>query len=298
LNRTGSARNWTADHRERVERRFVVHFYPWVGTKDIAAIEEDVILQCLHRIADRGLIDTARRAFSEIEALLRYAKGRRYIKVNPIAGIPADEILPERKLKHHASLKEPAQVGALMRAIDAYHGGFVVRSALRFAPLVFVRPGELRLARWEEFRLDGQNPEWRIPATRMKMGEQHIVPLSRQAIAILRELQPVTGPDGLVFPQTRNASRPISENTLNVALQTLGYTHEQQTPHGFRSTASTLLNEQGWNRDAIERQLAHGPRDKVRGAYNSAEYLPERRKMMEAWADYLDGLKAAQAKAA
>jgi integrase len=126
----------------------------------------------------------------------------------------------------------------------------------------------------------------------MKMREYHIVPLSRQAVTILRELHPVSGPEGYVFPQARNASRPISENTLNVALRGIGYTTEQQTAHGFRRTASTLLNEQGWNPDAIERQLAHGERDPIRGTYNAAQYLPERRRMMQAWSDYLDGLKA------
>jgi integrase len=126
----------------------------------------------------------------------------------------------------------------------------------------------------------------------MKMREQHIVPLSAQAVAILRGLHQVTGPDGHVFPQVRNASRPISENTLNVALRACGYSKEQQTAHGFRSTASTLLNEQGWNRDAIERQLAHGERDKSRDSYNAAQYLPDRRRMMQAWADYLDKLKS------
>ena len=177
-----------------------------------------------------------------------------------------------------------------MRAIDNYPGGFVVRQALRLQALTFVRPRELREATWPE--IDFKAAEWRIPPARMKMRQQHIVPLSRQAIAILRELHSLTGPDGYLFPSVRNASRPMSNNTVNAALRTLGFTAEQQTGHGFRSTASTLLNEQGFRADAIERQLAHGPRDKVRAAYNSAEYLAERRKMMQAWADYLDGLRA------
>jgi integrase len=293
LAKTGGARGWSADHRERVKRRFEVHFFPWLGSKDIATIDDEAILQCVHRVADAELIDTSRRAFAEIDALMRYARGRRYIKVNPIASVRAGEVLPVAKLKHHASLKDPEQVGQLLRAIDAYHGSFVVRSALQFLPLVFVRPGELQHAQWPEFSLDGDKPEWRIPAARMKMRELHVVPLSRQAVAILRELKPVTGADdkGFVFPQARNASRPISENTLNVALRSLGYTNEQQTAHGFRSTASTLLNEQGFNKDWIERQLAHGERDKSRDSYNAAQYLSERRRMMQAWADYLVRLK-------
>jgi integrase len=198
--------------------------------------------------------------------------------------------LPSVKVKHHAALKDPAQVGGLLRAIENYHGGFVVRCALRFSPLVFVRPGELQGAVWSEFDLEGA--EWRIPPERMKMREQHIVPLSTQAVAILRDLHAVSGPDGYVFHQARNASRPISENTVNVALRACGYTKEQQTAHGFRSTASTLLNELGFNKDWIERQLAHGERDKSRDSYNSAQYLPQRRDMMQKWADHLDLLKA------
>jgi integrase len=155
---------------------------------------------------------------------------------------------------------------------------------------VFVRPGELRGAEWTEFDLD--KAEWRIPAERMKARVVHIVPLSTQAVAILRELQPLTGSGRYVFPSLHTPARPMSENTINCALRRLGYGGDQMTGHGFRSMASTLLNEQGRNRDAIERQLAHGERDEVRAAYNYAQHLPERRKMMQAWADYLDGLRA------
>lgn len=181
-------------------------------------------------------------------------------------------------------------MGELLRAIDGYAGELVTRAALRLAPLVFVRPGELRGASWDEFDLDQR--EWRIPAARMKMRDPHIVPLSHQAVNILRELQPLTGRWAYVFPSIRAKSRAMSENTVNAALRRLGYPHEVMTGHGFRTLASTLLNEQGWNRDAIERQLAHAERDSVRAAYNRAEYLVERRKMMQAWADYLDALRA------
>jgi len=191
---------------------------------------------------------------------------------------------------HLPSITEPKAVGALMRAIDHYQGTFVTRCALRLAPLVFTRSGELRKAEWAEFDLE--KAEWRIPAARMKMREQHIVPLSTQAIAILRELQPLTGRFPLVFPSVRSRARPISDNTVNAALRRLGYAKDEITGHGFRSMASTMLNEQGWNRDAIERQLAHGERDVVRAAYNYAEHLPERRRMMQAWADFLEKLKS------
>jgi integrase len=254
-------------------------------------VTDDDIIACVRRMENRNIIDTARRALAEQNEIFRAAKVRRYIKYNPVADLRGPDLLPRPKVKHHAGITEPAQLGALLRAIEAYPGGFVVRQVLRFAPLVFVRPGELRGAQWSEFELDGAQPEWRIPAGRMKMGERHIVPLARQAVAVLRELQSLTGPDGYLFPSVRNASRPISDNTINAALRTCGFSAAQQTGHGFRTTASTLLNEQGWGADAIERQLAHGPRDKVRAAYNSAQYLPERRRMMQAWADYLDTLR-------
>jgi integrase len=191
--------------------------------------------------------------------------------------------------RHHASITNPKQIGALMRAIHGYEGAFVTRCALRFAPLVFVRPGELRRAEWKEIDLDAA--EWRIPAHKMKSRQVHIVPLSSQAVEILSELQPLTGRRQYLFPSLRSQSRAMSENTINAALRRLGYSSEEMTGHGFRSTASTLLNEKGWNRDAIERQLAHGERDAVRGAYNRAEHLSERRKMMQAWSDYLEGLR-------
>jgi len=177
----------------------------------------------------------------------------------------------------------------LLRAIDGFDGTFVVHCALKLAPLVFVRPGELRNAEWED--IDLKRKEWRIPEEKMKGGSIHIVPLSDQAIQVLTKLFKVTGPNGYVFPSIRTAFRPMSENTVNVALRRLGYDKTEMTGHGFRSMASTLLNENGWNRDAIERQLAHTPKDKVRASYNYAEHLAERKLMMQQWADYLDSLK-------
>jgi integrase len=189
----------------------------------------------------------------------------------------------------YAAITDPAKVGELLRAIDRYDGQPATAAALKLAPYVFVRPGELRAAEWTEFDLDGA--EWRIPPERMKMGELHIVPLATQAVAILREIQPLTGAGLYVFPAIGTRTRPLSENTLGAALRRLGYTNDEMTAHGFRSVASTLLNEQGWNPDLIELQLAHAERNKVRAAYNRAQRLAERRKMMQAWADYLDVLK-------
>ena len=187
--------------------------------------------------------------------------------------------------------REPARIGELLRAIDGYTGHTVTAYALKLAPLLFVRPDELRHAEWTDFDLDGREPQWRIPAEKMKMGEQHLVPLSKQALALLRELQPVTERGPYVFPSLRSRSRPMSDNTVNAALRRLGYTSEEMTGHGFRSLASTCLNEQGYHPDLIELQLAHAERNKVRAAYNKAQRLPERRKMMQAWADYLDQLR-------
>lgn len=177
----------------------------------------------------------------------------------------------------------------MLRAIDGYSGAFVTRCALKLAPLVFLRPKELRHAEWSEINFEAA--EWRIPAEKMKMRNPHVIPLSRQALEILKELRPLTGSGKYLFPGVRSSKRPMSENTINSALRRLGYTKDQMTGHGFRSMASTILNEQGeWNRDAIERQLAHAERDEVRASYNYAEHLPERRRMMQCWADYLDSL--------
>jgi integrase len=197
------------------------------------------------------------------------------------------------KSRNFASVTEPARVGELLRAIDGYSGQPITAFALKLAPLVFVRPGELRGAEWSEFDLAAA--EWRIPATRMKMGEQHIVPLSRQALSILRELEILTGRCRYVFPSLLSLERPMSNNTINAALRRLGYASDEQTGHGFRSTASTLLNEQGFPPDVIELQLAHGERDKVRAAYNRAQRLADRREMMQAWANYLDMLRSKSA---
>ncbi len=181
------------------------------------------------------------------------------------------------------------EIGKLLCSIDDYHGHFVTKCALQLAPLFFVRPGELRHAEWVEFDL--KKAEWRIPAEKMKMKEQHIVPLCLQAIEILNELFAYSGSDKYLFPSLRSATRPMSENTVLGALRRLGYSSDEMTGHGFKSMASTLLNENGWNRDAIERQLAHAERNNIRAAYNYAEYLPERRNMMQWWADYLEKLR-------
>jgi integrase len=280
--------NWATSHSDKIIRRLERDIFPWVGTKPIADVSAPDVLTCLRRVEGRGAVETAHRIVQNCGQVFRYAIATGRAVRDPAADLRG--ALPPVKEKHHASLTEPKAIGELLRAISGYQGSLVTACALRLAPLVFVRPGELRKAEWAEFNFDAA--EWRIPGERMKMREQHIVPLSRQAVAVLRELQALTGQGKFVFPGARTNGRPMSENTVNAALRRLGYGSDDMTGHGFRSMASTLLNEQGWHRDAIERQLAHAERNAVRAAYNYAEHLPERKRMMQAWADYLDGLAA------
>ncbi|MDA1108163.1 MAG: integrase arm-type DNA-binding domain-containing protein [Proteobacteria bacterium] len=278
--------NWKKNHSSKIIRRLEVDIFPWLGARPIGEITAPELLAAIRRIEARGALETAHRALANCGQVLRYAVATGRAQRDPAADLRG--ALPPVKEKHHASITDPMAIGELLRDIEGYQGAFVTRCALRLAPLVFLRPGELRKAEWAEIGLD--KAEWRIPAARMKMNAVHIVPLSTQAVAILRELHPLTGAGRYVFTGARTTTRPMSENAVLGALRRLGYTTDEMTGHGFRSMASTLLNEQGWNRDAIERQLAHAERDGVRAAYNYAEYLTERKRMMQAWADYLDGL--------
>jgi len=282
------ASKWTPDHRERILRGLEKDIFPWLGGRPISEITASEILTTLQRIESRGAHETAHRAQQKCGQIFRYAIATGRTQRDPSADLRG-ALAPVKK-EHLASITDPSKISELLRAINQYEGFFATKCALRLAPLFFVRPGELRHAEWSEFNFE--TCEWRIPAEKMKMREMHIVPLSTQAISILRELQPYTGDGKYLFPSIRSSKRPMSENTITGALRRLGYTKEEMTGHGFRSMASTLLNEQGWNRDAIERQLAHGERNKIRAAYNYAQYLPERREMMQAWADYLASLVA------
>lgn len=277
------APGWSPEHAGRVLRRLEADLLPWLGKRPVKELEPPELLACLRRIQARGALETAHRALQTF----RYAVATGRALRDPAADLRG--ALPPVRVKHFAAITDPKAIGALLRDLDGYEGSFVTRCALQLAPLLFVRPGELRQAEWAEFDLAAA--EWRIPGHKMKMRHEHIVPLSRQAVAILHQLQPLTGRGRYLFPGLRTADRPMSENTVNAALRRLGYEQSQMTGHGFRSMASTLLNEMGWHRDAIERQLAHAEKDGVRAAYNRAEHLPERRKMMQAWSDYLDGLK-------
>jgi integrase len=262
--------------------------YPYLGSRPMGSITAQELLSALRRIEARGRNETAHRVRALAGRVFRYAVATGRAQ-HDVAADLRDALAPV-KSKNFASVTDPIRVGELMRAIDGYSGHPVTALALKLAPLVFVRPGELRQAEWMEFDLEGA--EWRIPAARMKMGELHVVPLAHQAITLLEELRPFARGGRYVFPSLRSRDRPMSNNTINGALRRLGYTTEEQTAHGFRTMASTLLNEQGYPPDVIELQLAHTERNKVRAAYNKAQRLSERRKLMQAWADYLDGLRA------
>lgn len=277
---------WTPEHGAKILIRLEKDIFPWLGHRPITEITAPELLAVLRRIENRGAIETAHRTLQNCGQIFRYAiatgRAERDVSADLRGAIP-----PVRK-RHLASITDPKAIGDLLRALNDYNGHLVTKSALQLAPLVFVRPGELRKAEWSEFNFE--TAEWRIPPEKMKMRVTHIVPLSTQAIAILREIQSLTGDGKYVFPSLRTHTRPMSNNAVLGALRRLGYAKDEMTGHGFRSMASTLLNEQGWNRDAIERQLAHAERNNIRAAYNYAEYLPERRKMMQHWADYLNSL--------
>ena len=244
------------------------------------------VLSVLRRTEDRGVIITTHKIKSHISQIFKYAIACGLAYADPSRDLsPA---LQNRKSKPMPAIIEPKEVGKLMVAISGYPMP-VVRSALMLGALTFVRPGELRTAEWEEF--DMEAAEWRIPAEKMKMKRPHIVPLSTQALKILDKLKPLTGHGTYLFPSTRTITRPMSDMTVNVALRTLGYAQGEMTGRGFRAMANSLLAERGWSVDAIERQLAHVEGNKIRAAYHRSEHLDERRKMMQAWADYLVQLK-------
>ena len=281
------APGWTESNAERVLARQAKDVFSFIGKRPIAQISAPELLAVLRKVEERGALDTAHRILQDTSRIFRYAIATGRAERDPGADLKG--ALPVPRKGHFSTIVDTKEIGQLLRDIDAYSGNLIVRAALRLAPYVFVRPGELRKAEWSEFDLE--NAEWRIPAKRMKMRVLHIVPLSRQVLGILHDLHPYSG-DGLyLFPSVRAKSAPISDMTLLAGLRRLGYSKEQMTVHGFRSLASTLLNEQGFNRDWVERQLAHGERNSVRASYNYAEYLPERRKMMQTWADFLDSLR-------
>jgi len=278
---------WVPAYSVRIQRWLANDINPWLGSLPIDEIKAADVLAVLRKAESRGTITTAHKLRSIIGQVFRYAVATTRISSDPSRDLRG--ALTPKVVKHRATITDPKAIGALLRAIYAFEGTFVVQCAMKITPYVFVRPGELRHAEWSEIDLD--KAEWRIPAEKMKMKSMHIVPLASQVVAILRELQPLTGGERYVFPSIRGGGRPMSENTVNATLRRIGYAKEEICAHGFRGMASTMLHEQGWPSDVIERQLAHQEGNDVKRAYNHAQHLPERKKMMQHWADYLDGLR-------
>lgn len=284
------APGWVTGHGDKIIRRLERDIFPWIGGKPIAEVTAPELLKVIRRIEERGANETAHRAMQNCGQVFRYAiatgRAERDISTD-LRGA-----LAPVKGKHHAAITEPKELAPLLRAIHGYEGSLPTRTALQLAPLLFVRPGELRNAEWAHFDLE--HSEWRYLVT--KTGTEHIVPLARQAVEILRELQPLTGAGRYVFPGARSEKRPMSDVTLTAALRRLGYSGDQATVHGFRATARTILDEVlGFRPDLMEHQLAHAVKDPNGRAYNRTAHLGARRDMMQKWADYLDQLRAGAA---
>lgn len=281
--------NWTENHGSRIIRRLERDIFPWIGGRPIADITAQELLAVLRRIEERGAVETAHRAHQNCGQVFRYAIATGRAERDPSPDLKG--ALPPVKQTHFAAITDPKHIAELLRAMDSYQGHFITKCALRLAPLFFVRPGELRKAEWAEINLD--KAEWNIPAERMKMREPHLVPLSTQAVKILRELHPLTGDGHYVFPGARTNGRPMSDNAILAALRRMGFSKDEMSGHGFRAMARTILDEVLQVRpDFIEHQLAHAVRDPNGRAYNRTAHLVERQKMMQQWADYLDRLKA------
>ena len=277
---------WVPKHTSKIIERLKRDVYPWLGSRPIAEIAAHDVLKVLRRIEERSAVETAHRALGNISAVFRYAVATGRVSSDPCRDLRG--ALSPRKKRHLAAITELKAIPPLLRSIDGYQGGLIVRSALRLAPLLFVRPGELRSARWEDVDLEAG--EWRFIASKTK--QPHIVPLASQACVILRELQPLTGGRELVFPSERSPVRPISENTVNAALRSLGIPKEEMTGHGFRAMARTVLEEHlKFPAHLIEAQLAHAVRDSNGRSYNRTTHLEARRDMMQQWADYLEMLR-------
>lgn len=300
-------RQWSAGYAEKVMRHLELHIFPWIGGHAMETVAPTELVRCLHRIKDRGHLETAQRVREAVVHVYQYAvdlgvldPARNFVN-SRTGGLPAP------RSRHYAAITDPEELGRLLRDIAAYKGNVVTRAALRLAPMLFQRPGQLRLAHWEDIDLEGKL--WRCPPEKMKMREwqkrdsrtpAHLVPLPRQALDVLRDLLPLTGPTGPVFrsmAKRSEATRYMSDNTVNAALRTLGYdTQEQITGHGFRATARTLVRELlGWDREVIERHLAHVSDEELGGSYDRATHLEQRRQMVQMWADLLDDLAAGKA---
>lgn len=280
-------REWSDLYAGKTKAALERHAFPGIGARPIVDLTAPDMLSLLRAIEKRGTVDMAHRVQQHCGAIYRYAVATGRAVYDPMPSLKG--ALATAKQEHYAAITDPAEFAQLLRDIDAYRGEVATKIAMQVMALTFQRTKEVRFAEWTQ--IDAAASLWRIPAEVMKMGEAHIVPLSDQALAAFEELRLLTGTGRLVFPSATNRERPISENTVSYALARMGY-KGRMTGHGFRSTASTLLNEMGFRHDVIERQLAHAERNAVRAAYNRAEYLSERKAMMQNWADYLDKIKA------
>jgi integrase len=275
-------------YHDRTLRILEKDLYPYIGSRPINEISVPELLSALRRIEDRGANDIAHRAKQTSGQVFRYAMLTARADRDPSQVLT--EALRPRYKKHHAAITDPKDVGPLLRAIDAYQGSFIVKTALQLSPLLFQRPGEIRQMEWAE--INWELKRWEIPAEKMKMRHEHIVPLASQSIDLLKALYGLTGRGRYVFPSARGGHRPLSDNGVRTALRALGYTNEQMSPHGFRAMARTILDEVlEYRVDWIEHQLAHAVKDATGRAYNRTTHIDGRTDMMQGWADYLDGLK-------
>lgn len=281
---------WAPTHANKIIRRLELYIFPWIGSRPISEITAPEVLRALRRIEGLNIQETAHRAMQNCSRVFRYAVATGRADRDPCTDLRGEALAPVPKTKHHAAITDPVEVGKLLRAFDSFNGTYPVRCALRLAPLLFVRPGELRTARWADIDLD--KAQWRFNVSKTKI--EHLVPLSAQAVAILRELYPLTGTREHLFPGGRDPKRPMSDAAINAALRRLGYdTQTEITGHGFRAMARTILHEHLHIKpEVIEHQLAHRVPDTLGTAYNRTKFLKERYEMMQAWANYLDKLKA------
>ena len=281
-------KDWSDSHYKNVFNRLNINIFPWLGNRPIAEITVPELLLVLRKMESRGVYYSTLKVKQYCGQVFRYAIASGRADRDPSADLKGALTQPDKRV-HFASITDPVKIGGLLRSIDGYEGEVVTCNALKLAPYVFVRPNELRHVEWLEINLE--DAEWIVPAKKMKMGKEHIVPLSKQALKLFENMIPFTGGGKYVFPSIRSKERPMSENTINAALRRMGYPKEEMTGHGFRAMASTLLNEHGYNPDWIETQLALVEENKSRNPYNRANYLQQRVTMMQEWADYLDALK-------
>lgn len=279
---------WATNHHGRILQRLVNDIFPYLGKRPIADITPVELLKVIRRIEERGVLETAHRALANCSQVFRYGVATGRAERDPSGDLRGALASTKNKQTHFAAITDPKEVGALLRALDGYDGTAVVKAALQLAPLVFVRPGELRAAEWAD--IDLKNAEWRFVVT--KTNTPHIVPLSKQAVEILQELQPRTGDGKYVFPSPRSNQRPMSDNAILSAMRRMDIGKDVMSGHGFRAMARTILDEVlGERIDLIEHQLAHAVKDPNGRAYNRTSHLPERKRMMQRWADYLDTLR-------